>query len=250
MKIVTTGLDHPTSMLIKNVVDDFYDGAIMHIADPGSNLLNLITPGCQNFDLIFLDEEIYRRFEPYWKVGELPITCPYVILASDPARFESTTRGAFFQFIPKPLTTESLKTFFRNYISYRIHFGQPDVKPVAGISKGLKRVLGRKGAEYYNISIEKVSYFYVNNRIVYLITTDSVKFVTDFDSLGELYALLDKSVFYRINRQVVVSISAIKKFRTHEKFKIALELSVSVPHELIVSPDNASFFRKWIRQLN
>jgi DNA-binding LytR/AlgR family response regulator len=72
------------------------------------------------------------------------------------------------------------------------------------------------------------------------------KHLTDIKTLSILEEELDPSIFYRANRRFIININAIKKFKAFDRVKLMVELIVKVPEEVIISQENASYFKNWI----
>ena len=66
------------------------------------------------------------------------------------------------------------------------------------------------------------------------------------DNLSELEDMLDHKTFFRANRQFIINIEAIAKFKPYTKGKIILDITPSINQEIIISQENASKFKQWI----
>ncbi len=93
-----------------------------------------------------------------------------------------------------------------------------------------------------------IAYVYSQNGLVYIVTTEGEKQLTQFSSINELSDANDTSDFFRLNRQFLVSsgaVSAIEK-EVNQKLKVSLQPAVpSMPVEAIVSRYNSPEFKKW-----
>lgn len=65
--------------------------------------------------------------------------------------------------------------------------------------------------------------------------------------LSELEAQLDPAQFFRANRQYLVNIRAIRRFKSTDQSKILLELTPEPKEEVMVGKDRAGVFRVWVR---
>jgi len=110
------------------------------------------------------------------------------------------------------------------------------------------RILVQKGNEFVPLSIEDVAILYTHNRVVYLIDSEGKKHITG-KNLNQLYAQLNKDMFFRANRQCIINFRFIKSFKTYERVRIRVELSLkNEPFPVIISQDNSAEFRKWINE--
>ena len=57
----------------------------------------------------------------------------------------------------------------------------------------------------------------------------------------------NRYLLFRLNRKYLVHSDAVEKFKSYEKGKILVELSPNVSEEVIVSQENASLFKEWVR---
>ena len=65
-------------------------------------------------------------------------------------------------------------------------------------------------------------------------------------SLAELEAQLDPQRFFRINRQVIVSATAVRGFRPAGKGRLELQLVPAATATVNVTPERAAAFREWL----
>ena len=108
------------------------------------------------------------------------------------------------------------------------------------------RVIVRKGNEHLNLLLNDIVLFYTENKVAFAIDKNGRKFMTD-RNLAELEEKLDPSIFFRASRQYIINVDYIYSFRTYERSKILVELSVKHPeHTIIISQETAPSFRRWI----
>ena len=107
------------------------------------------------------------------------------------------------------------------------------------------RVVVKKGLEYFTIPVGDMAYAFVDNKIVYIVDKQCRKYMYD-KNLYELHDELDKSQFFRANRQYLLNLDYIKSFKAYEKVKIQVEMLLENKEVIIVSQENAAIFKKWI----
>ena len=116
------------------------------------------------------------------------------------------------------------------------------------IKKRKTRLLVQKGLENILLKIEDIVLFYTENKVVYVLDRFEKKYLID-SNLLTLEEELDRLIFFRANRQYLVSINFIKSFKAYEKVKIKIDLSLTESnHCIIVSQETAPCFRKWINE--
>ena len=87
---------------------------------------------------------------------------------------------------------------------------------------------------------------FTKEEVIYLQHKEGKKFITDFRSLDEIEELLDPAIFFRANRQFIISMPYIDSMRTDDTGKIIVKLKLNPCPEIIVSKEKAAQFRKWV----
>jgi DNA-binding LytR/AlgR family response regulator len=108
------------------------------------------------------------------------------------------------------------------------------------------RLILKKDGENIVLPVIDMALLYVDNRIVYVIDKFSKKYFFH-KNLSEVEEYLDKTIFFRANRQTIVNINFIKGFSVAEfnKLKIHLTLQIIDP-VIIISQETAPFFKNWL----
>ena len=110
-----------------------------------------------------------------------------------------------------------------------------------------ERFLVVSGQKIKSIPVSQVAYFLSEGRYVKLVTKNNEKYLLD-QSLESLMTKTDPNLFYRINRQAIVSFDAIKQITIWSKSRVKLDLSPSSESDMIVSIDNSRGFKKWVNR--
>ncbi|MGQ3014382.1 MAG: LytTR family transcriptional regulator DNA-binding domain-containing protein [Flavobacteriales bacterium] len=111
---------------------------------------------------------------------------------------------------------------------------------------GRKEVLlAVKGADVYPLRPETIRVVMKNDTNLSVYTADGQKYSLS-GTLDALEQTLQKPDFYRINRQVIMHVSAIRSYRAIENGKIEINCTEALPESIIVSQKKAADFRKWI----
>lgn len=101
------------------------------------------------------------------------------------------------------------------------------------------------GTSSVPVHTQDVAYIYKQNEISFIKTFDGKEY-TSSSSLENLEALLDPVSFFRLNRQMLGNIKAIRQFKSDASGKLILDLLPSFVDEVTVSKKKASEFREWI----
>jgi two-component system, LytTR family, response regulator LytT len=112
-----------------------------------------------------------------------------------------------------------------------------------------KRFVVRYGEHIKTISTEDIAYFYTEDKINFLTTYENRRFPVDFN-LDALEEVLDPSIFFRINRQFIISVNAIAEMFAYTKSRVLIKLKPACKHETIVSTERSAAFKHWLDDSN
>ncbi|HBR11301.1 MAG TPA: DNA-binding response regulator [Chryseobacterium sp.] len=164
--------------------------------------------------------------------------------------FDQYTLKAFklnsIDYLLKPIEEEDLAKAIEKFKSFLPEEGSVNSQEIRQIVKKekatLSRILVKIGYNLKVVSINDVSCFYSENKIVYLQTKER-NFPTDF-TLDELVEVLDMTKFFRVNRQFIISSDYIKNIHTSPVYKVDLEYQPD--EEITVSRDRVKDFKDWL----
>jgi len=108
-----------------------------------------------------------------------------------------------------------------------------------------KRLLTYIRNELMPVSIEDISYVYLENTITYIIRKDGKRFTAN-DSLDQIYSSLDEKLFFRANRQIIVSIYAIDKIIKFGNNSLKIETKPASEIDIVIGKNKASSFKQWL----
>lgn len=91
----------------------------------------------------------------------------------------------------------------------------------------------------------EIAYIFIENKAVFITTFENQKFLTDI-SLENFEAKLNPQLFFRINRQLIVNLKAIRKMAPASKQRIKLNLNPVSSFETITSFERTPDFKKWL----
>ncbi|WP_299838240.1 LytTR family DNA-binding domain-containing protein [uncultured Tenacibaculum sp.] len=108
-----------------------------------------------------------------------------------------------------------------------------------------KRILTYMRNELVPVLINEIAYVYTENTITYVVNFDGKK-STSNASLDDMYTNFDPTLFFRANRQYIISISAIDKIIKYGKSQLKIVLNSNVNEEIIISKNKAAEFKQWL----
>lgn len=98
--------------------------------------------------------------------------------------------------------------------------------------------------KFIPLAVSKIACLYTENKMVNIVTDDQQIYNID-SSLEDLGNQLNPTLFFRANRQYIVSHKAIKDISIWFGSKISINLYVNVPDKIIVSKARVSEFKTW-----
>ena len=113
----------------------------------------------------------------------------------------------------------------------------------AGNLKITKRLLTYSKDKLISVKIEDIAFIHTEHSATFINCLDGKKYTTN-SSLDELYQRLDQSIFFRANRQYILSVKGIDEILRYgnNQLKIITQRGDSV----IISKNRASEFKKWL----
>lgn len=151
-------------------------------------------------------------------------------------------------YLLKPVKKEELTEALNRYETFFSSMRpDPTIEPSAKIVKGSyqERFLVSIGRQMKLISAEEVAYFFTEQKIVYLVTFQRVKYNTGF-TLERLEQQLNPAMFFRINRQFIINISAIVKLLPASKSRMQVVLKPETIHDTVTSFGRTESFFNWM----
>lgn len=119
----------------------------------------------------------------------------------------------------------------------------PDQEDTKELDK--RRILTYLRNELLPVNINDISYIYVENTITYIVQK-SGKRSTSSDSLDTIYKHLDAQLFFRVNRQIIVAISAIETIIKYGNSQLKLKVIPAADIDIIIGKNKAAAFKQWL----
>ena len=108
-----------------------------------------------------------------------------------------------------------------------------------------KRLLIKVGEQLKQVNVEDIAYFLFDDGMCWAVTFAKTRLPIDY-SLDELGQMLDPKMFFRINRQFIVSPEAIDKIHTYFNNRLKIKLRPDPETEVLVSRERVSDFKSWL----
>lgn len=198
-------------------------------------------------DLIFMDIHLAdgASFEILQHVA---IKCPVIFTTAYDEYALQAFKVNAVDYLLKPIKSTELTAALEKY---RDVF-RPPVSDYSSLletlrrQEGMQRMLIRLGQSMKLIELSDAAYFYTKDKITFVILRNGGKRYPVEYPLDRLENLLDKRAFFRINRQFIVNVAAIREMHPYSKSRVKIDLDPATDMETIVSTERSAEFKKWL----
>jgi DNA-binding LytR/AlgR family response regulator len=108
-----------------------------------------------------------------------------------------------------------------------------------------KRFLVKHAQKLLSIEVDRIAYFFSDDRLSFFKTYDDKKYVIDY-TIDEIEKMLDPGQYFRINRAFLVSAGSIDQIHDYFGNRLKLSLKPSIDKEALVSREKVTDFKEWM----
>ena len=158
-------------------------------------------------------------------------------------------------YLLKPIEKDELQAAFEQYQQYNKQFIQEknssiDFSELASLIKNekpeyRKRFLIQSNESFFHFRIEEIALFYSMQGITFAVTFEKREYPINF-SLENLKEQLNPEKFFKVNRQIIINIEAIKRVHSYFNQKLKLETQPSHYEDIVIGKDKAPAFKRWL----
>lgn len=149
-------------------------------------------------------------------------------------------------YLLKPINQKDLKNSIEKYNRLKNKYAGESKKNIELLIEKFKiRFLVKTGVAMHSIDVSEIAYFYIKNQLCYLMTKNKERFALDYN-LDEIEKLVNPDMFFRINRQMIISQKSIQKIHPFFSSRLLLDLEPEFTEDVIVSKRKVSLFKKWM----
>jgi len=112
-------------------------------------------------------------------------------------------------------------------------------------SAGKTRFVISVGHKIKSVEASAIAYFYSLEKSTFLCSDEGKSYPVDY-SLDNLEKMVDPGMFFRVNRQYLVSFKAIGNILVLSGSRIRIDLKPAAEYDIYVSGARTSEFRKWL----
>lgn len=197
-------------------------------------------------DLILLDIQLAdgRSFEIF---NHIEVSIPIIFVTA----YDEYALDAFkvnsIDYLMKPVRFEELTRALEKF--GRMGGPKPTIDPgslTRLIGRPFKsRFLVKAGQRMFFKHLQDIAYFYAEDKLCYLVEqTEGKKFLVDH-TLEQLDSVLNPSEFFRINRSVIIHITAVQEIRKYDSSRYQVSMNGS-KNPFIISRTKTAEFKEWL----
>lgn len=200
-------------------------------------------------DIIFMDIHLadglaFKIFE------QVEIASPVVFTTAYDEYALQAFQVSSIDYLLKPVTLSSLEHALNKFLLFNPMEREEHILRTNTAIKSrneVKKLLIMLADKFYTLPVDEICYFYTAQEKVTAYTFDGKKHPVDrtLDMLGEQ---LDKQVFFRANRQFIISRKFIKDVDLWLGNRLCVNLLLPAPERIIISKVKTPIFKKWLMQ--
>ncbi|HVI45000.1 MAG TPA: LytTR family DNA-binding domain-containing protein [Chitinophaga sp.] len=229
---------------------------LLHKCDPGIEIAGVIESVADGIkwleqhppaDLMMMDIQLSdgNCFEIFSKVK---VQTPVIFTTAYDGFALQAFKVNSIDYLMKPIDLEELKNALKKYEHFR-----PAANNAINIAKiaeefmrrNSTRFIGKINNQLVYVKAQDIAYIQFTKGATIATTTGSQRVPLDY-SLDQIEKLLDKNVFFRINRQFIIHLDAIKKITTYYNSRLILQLTPHVDTDVIISRERVTEFKSWL----
>lgn len=202
-------------------------------------------------DLVFMDIHLAdgSSFAIFEKVD---ISCPIIFTTA----YDEYALKAFevnsIDYLLKPINKGDLERALNKYKSFTASASKSSLEGLLEQMGGLKKkykncFLIPERDKLIPLATSNIAYIFIDTKTVKAIALDGHNYYLN-QTLDEIMAQLDPEVFFRANRQFIISRQAVKDLSVWFGNKLAINLVVPVPEKIIVSKARVGEFKAWFAE--
>jgi DNA-binding LytR/AlgR family response regulator len=204
-------------------------------------------------DLLFMDIQLNDGVS-FDLSKHIDLHCPIIFTTAYNEYALRAFKVNSIDYLLKPIDKEELRRALEKYRKVKMEYG--DLKeqmervftqlagPPGNIYK--ERFMVHSGKSFSIVGIPSVAYF-VKDTFIYLVTNDKQQFLTDLQSMEEIEDILNPKLFYRANRQYIISLQAVDSFRSDSYGKLIVQMKSPLNLSIDISREKAQSFKNWIQ---
>jgi DNA-binding LytR/AlgR family response regulator len=253
MKVIIIEDETPAAARLNRMLQDLGKGievtATLDSVESSVNFLRGAEPG--SVELLFMDIQLADGIS-FSIFQQVPVTQPVIFTTA----FDHYVLKAFkvnsIDYLLKPIDGGELMTavekFQKLYVKNDDLAGKIEqLFKEMNSTKYRERLLIKRGQQLNYLKTPAVAHCHADGKLCYATDFNGNSHLLD-NNLQQLEASVNPRMFYRVNRQLLVNIEAIRKVHTWLGGRLKLDLSPPTPADTIVSRERVNGFKDWLGQ--
>jgi two-component system response regulator LytT len=248
MRVIIIEDERPASQKLIRLLEGIDPGieviAVLQSVEEATNwFLNHVHPELIFMDIQLEDGTCFEIFE------NCDLKTPVIFTTA----YDEYTLKAFkvnsVDYLLKPIVPGELK---KAIDKFRLLHGQgPDLAKIESIinqlqPKAKERFLIRIGDHYRSVPTSDISCFYIRERCNFILIHTGKSYPVEY-SLDKIEQLVDPRLFFRINRNFIISFSSIQDIIAYSSSRLRIILAGWPEQEdILVSRERVAEFKRWM----
>ena len=201
-------------------------------------------------EILFLDIHLAdgSAFDIFDRVK---VDCPVIFTTAYDEYALKAFKVNSIDYLLKPIDINSVRNALEKYSRLTGGSGNRDTDLKNLLSYFKKNIIYKnnflvpvKGDKLVPLSTDDIAYFFIDYGTVKSISYENKAYNMD-NTLDELEGMLNPEIFFRANRQFIISRKAIKDIDLWFNNRLSVNLKVSVPEKILVSKARVPEFKSW-----
>lgn len=243
---------HTAQTLSEIIVQVRPDSIILEVLESIEQSVKYLSNTNNTPDLIFADIQLADGLS-FDIFSNMKIRCPIVFCTAYDQYMLQAFKTNGIEYLLKPAKEKDVEAAFIKYDTLK-ELLKPDTEIVSLLKKSFQQKENYKSSilvhfkeSFIPIDVDKIAFFVVDTEILYIHTFDNQRYPV-FKSMSEIESSIDPTLFYRINRQILLNKKAIKEVQPYFNRKVIIKTNLKIKEQLIVSRLKVAEFMNWIEQ--
>jgi DNA-binding LytR/AlgR family response regulator len=199
-------------------------------------------------DLMLLDIQL-QDGKSLQLFDDMNITCPVIFITAYDDFLIDSFKANSISYILKPVQKEQLVKAINKFNDI-INYYRLNGSAAYNNNSIKERIIVRKGFSKLSIPIKNIAFFYSEMKLMFVVDFSGDRYFLD-STLSDIEAQLDRKLFFRVSRQMILNINAVQEFKSIEFSKLEVNLIKNnyVKEPVVVSQITAPEFKNWISNL-
>jgi DNA-binding LytR/AlgR family response regulator len=150
-------------------------------------------------------------------------------------------------YLVKPIELTALENALKKFRQFRPQSQQVDINRLAEafFKRDTTRFISRINNQLIYIKAKDIAYIHSARGFTQATTFNKQDYPLDY-SLDQVENLLDRNSFFRVNRQFIIHIDAIRKMTAYYNSRLLVQLNPPTPDDVVISRERVADFKNWL----